>query len=217
MNTRAMKLLLSALLATACAATHAQSVMLVGAVGNRAAILIVNGGAPMTVGIGQTLQGVKLVAVQDGQVMIEAGGQRTVLRMDTPVSVGGSRGGSGRGRIVLSVSSGGHFLTQGAINGRAVSFLVDTGASVVALSASDAQRIGLDYTQSQPVRMNTANGLTQGYRVRLNSVRVGDVEVYEVDAVVTPQPMPHVLLGNSFINRFSMQRDASQMVLEERY
>ncbi len=53
--------------------------------------------------------------------------------------------------------------------------------------------------------------------MRLNSVRVGDVEVYDVEAIVSQQPMPYVLLGNSFISRFSMRRDADQMVLEKRF
>jgi aspartyl protease family protein len=67
------------------------------------------------------------------------------------------------------------------------------------------------------VRVGTANGLAQGWRVKLASVRIGDVEVYEVDAVVTPQGMPFVLLGNSYLNRFQMRRDNDQMVLERRY
>ncbi len=108
-------------------------------------------------------------------------------------------------------------MTQGTINGRTVNFMLDTGATAIGLSAADAQRIGLDFSKGQPIRMNTANGTTLGYRVRLNSVRVGDVEVYDIDAVVSQQPMPYVLLGNSFINRFSMRRDADQLVLEKRY
>ena len=85
------------------------------------------------------------------------------------------------------------------------------------MSVADATRIGLDYQKGTPVRMNTANGVAQGYRMRLDSVRVGDVEVRDIDAIVSQQPMPFVLLGNSFINRFSMRRDAEQMVLERRF
>ncbi|MBO9513780.1 MAG: retroviral-like aspartic protease family protein [Variovorax sp.] len=212
-----MKSLLPALLlAAACGMAHAQSVTLTGTIGSRA-ILVVNGGAPKTVAVGETYQGVKLVALQGDQATIESGGKRASLRMDTPLSIGGTGGGAGGSRIVLPVSSGGHFMAQGAINGRAVSFMLDTGATAVSMSEADAQRIGLDYTKGQPVRMNTANGVAQGYRVRLNSVRVGDVEVYDVEAIVSQQPMPFVLLGNSFIGRFSMRRDADQMVLEKRY
>ncbi|SEA43455.1 TIGR02281 family clan AA aspartic protease [Variovorax sp. YR216] len=214
---QARALLAAVVVSAACGFAHAQSVMLTGTIGSRA-ILIVDGSAPKTVAVGETFQGVKLVGLQGDQATVESGGKRVSIRMDTPVSIGGG-GGSGAGgtRIVLPVSSGGHFMTQGAINGRAVSFMVDTGATAVAMSEADAQRIGLDYTKGQPVQMNTANGTARAYRVRLNSVRVGDVEVYDVDGVVSQLPMPYILLGNSFISRFSMRRDADQMVLEKRY
>ena len=143
--------------------------------------------------------------------------KRVNLRMDTPVSIGGGTGTGGGSRIVLPADSRGHFMTQGAINGRTVTFMLDTGATSIALSAADAQRIGLDYSKGQRVQMNTANGVSSGYKLRLQSVRVGDVEVYDVEAIVSPQPMPFVLLGNSFISRFSMRRDADQMVLEKRF
>ncbi|RZI94286.1 MAG: TIGR02281 family clan AA aspartic protease [Variovorax sp.] len=214
-----MKAVAAALLMTAAAlsAHAADSVTLTGTIGSRA-ILIVNGGAPKTVAIGETFQGVKLVALQAQQATVEAGGKRISLAMDTPASIGGGGpGGAGGNRVVLSADSRGHFMTQGTINGRTVNFMLDTGATTVAMSAADAQRIGLDYSKGQPVRMNTANGVAPGYRLRLASVRVGDVEVYDIDAIVTEQSMPFVLLGNSFINRFSMRRDADQMVLEKRF
>ena len=211
------KPLLALLFAAACALAQAQSVTLTGTIGSRA-ILIVNGGAPKTLAIGESFQGVKLVSLQGEQATVEAEGKRVALRMDTPVSIGGGGPAGGGGtRIVLPASSGGHFMAQGAINGRSVNFMLDTGATTIALSAADAQRIGLDFSKGQPVRMNTANGVSQGYRVKLGSVRVGDVEVYDVDAIVSPEPMPYILLGNSFISRFSMRRDADQMVLEKRF
>jgi aspartyl protease family protein len=65
--------------------------------------------------------------------------------------------------------------------------------------------------------MNTANGQALGYLLTLNSVRIGDVEVQNVEAIVAQQAMPYVLLGNSFLTRFSMRRDNDQMVLERRF
>jgi aspartyl protease family protein len=214
-------LVVAAQLFIAAAVAHAAgSVTLTGTIGSRA-ILIVNGAPPKTVAVGETFQGVKLVSLQSEQAVVELDGKRVNLRMDTPVSIGGGGGGGGGSgggnRIVLPADSRGHFMTQGAINGRAVTFMLDTGATNVAMSAADAQRIGLDYSKGQPVQIGTANGTTSGYRLRLQSVRVGDVEVYDIDAVVSQQSMPFVLLGNSFINRFSMRRDADQMVLEKRY
>jgi aspartyl protease family protein len=212
-------LLLAGLLALAGAARAASSVTLTGTIGNRA-ILVVDGAAPKTVAVGERHRDVRLVSLADGQAVVETGdGRRATLRMDTPVSIGGTaRGAGGNGtRIVLPAGSGGHFLADGAINGRAVRFLLDTGATSVALSVADAERIGLDYQGGTPVRIGTANGVVQGWQVRLEAVRVGDVEVAGVEAIVAPQPMPYVLLGNSFIGRFSMRRDSDQMVLEKRY
>ena len=205
------------MLASASVLAQAEtSVMLTGTIGSRA-ILIVNGGAPKTVAVGETFQGVKLVALQAEQATVESGGKRIALRMDTPASIGGGGPSGGGNRIVLPADSRGHFMSQGTINGRTVNFMLDTGATTVAMSAADATRIGLDYSKGTPVRVSTANGVTAGYRLRLNSVRVGDVEVYDVDAIVSEQSMPFILLGNSFINRFSMRRDADQMVLEKRF
>ena len=202
---------------TTQAAHAADSVMLTGTIGSRA-ILVVNGSAPKTVAVGETFQGVRLVSVQSDQAVVESEGRRVALRMDSPVSIGGGgSAGGGGSRIVLPADSRGHFMTQGQINGRPVTFMLDTGATTVALSAADAQRIGLDYSKGRPVRMSTANGVAMGYLLRLGSVRVGDVEVHDIDAIVSEQSMPFVLLGNSFINRFSMRRDADQMVLEKRY
>ncbi len=213
-----LRLAAGLVLAGACVLAQAEtSVMLTGTIGSRA-ILIVNGGAPKTVAVGETFQGVKLIALQAEQATVESAGKRSTLRMDTPASIGGgSPSSAGGNRIVLPVDSRGHFMTQGTINGRTVNFMLDTGATLVALSAADATRIGLDYSKGTPVRFSTANGMAAGYRLRLNSVRVGDVEVYDVDAIVSEQSMPFILLGNSFINRFSMRRDADQMVLEKRF
>jgi aspartyl protease family protein len=127
----------------------------------------------------------------------------------------GSR--SSGNKIVLPVGDGGHFLAQGSINGKAAQFMVDTGATAVAMGAAEAKRLGLDYTSGRPVRMNTANGQALGYLLTLNSIRIGDVEVSNVEAIVSSQAMPFVLLGNSFLTRFSMRRDSDQMVLERRF
>jgi aspartyl protease family protein len=196
----------------------APSVALSGTVGNRA-ILVVGGGSPKTVAPGETHQGVKLIAVNNDQAVVDLQGKRHTLRVgDAPVSVGAGAGGGGKGsKVTLTAGSGGHFLSAGSINGKAVQFLVDTGATNVAMGVSEAERIGLNYKNGTPVRMSTANGVAQGYKLTLDSVRVGDVEVFGVDAVITPQPMPYVLLGNSFLNRFQMKRENELMTLEKRF
>ena len=209
--------LLPLLLLVAAASANAQSVTLSGMVGSKA-LLIVDGGEPKIVAAGESYKGVKIVSTAGDTAVIEISGKRYNTRIgDSPASVGGG-GGSGSGsKIVMSMGSGGHFMAQGSINGKATQFMVDTGATAVSLGAAQAKQMGLDYTAGKPVRMNTANGQTMGYLMTLNSVRVGDVEVFNVEAIVAQQSMPFVLLGNSFLTRFSMRRDSDQMVLERRY
>ena len=196
----------------------AQSVTLAGMLGGKA-LVIVDGSPPKSVGVGETHRGVKLIATLGDSATFEIAGKKLGMRVgDSPASVGGTGGGAPSGdKIVMTAGSGGHFLTQGLINGRAVQLVVDTGATVVSLGVQDAERIGLKYQAGEPVRMATANGTTTGWRIKLDSMRVGDVDVYNVDAVVTPGAMPFVLLGNSFLTRFQMTRTSDQMVLVKRY
>jgi aspartyl protease family protein len=201
---------------------HAQSVALAGMLGNKA-LLVVNGAPPKSVAAGETHMNVKVISASGDQAVLELNGKRHTLRVgDAPVSVGagagGQAGGSGRGnRIVLTAGSGGHFMTQGQINGKAAQFLVDTGATSISMTVADAERLGLDYKSGQRVQLSTANGVIPGWRTSLASVRVGDVEVFNVDAVVALRDMPFMLLGNSFLTRFQMLRENEQLILVRRY
>ena len=197
--------------------THAQAVALSGVLGSKA-LLVVDGGAPKAVAPGETYQSVKVVSTQGDNAVLEIGGQRQTLRVGgSPVSVGTPVGPGTGARIVLSAASDGHFVTQGLINSRPVQFLIDTGATTVGIGVSDAERIGLNYKQGQAVQVATANGVARGWKIQLSSVRLNDVEVQNVDAVITPFAMPYVLLGNSYLTRFQMTRTNEQMVLEKRF
>ncbi|NQW93155.1 MAG: TIGR02281 family clan AA aspartic protease [Polaromonas sp.] len=197
-------------------AVQAQTVALAGMLGSKA-LLVVNGTAPKTVAAGETHEGVKVISTSGDQAVVEQDGKKSTLRVgEAPVNMGASKSDGKGNRIVLVAGSGGHFMTAGQINGKAVQFMVDTGATSVAMGAQDAERAGVNFKAGQPVMMSTANGNVQGYRIKLDSVRVGDVEVFGVDAVVTPQPMPFMLLGNSFLTRFQMLRENDQMTLTKR-
>jgi aspartyl protease family protein len=215
---RSMRPLLLALaLLALCGGAAAQAVSLQGMLGNKA-LLVIDGGAPRSVAPGETLHGVKVLSTAGDEAVVEIKGRRQTLRIgESQVSVGGSGRAAPSNRIVMMAGSNGHFLSSGTINGRAVQFMVDTGASMVGLGISEAERVGLNYKAGQQVRMQTANGLVPAWLVKLSSVRIGDVEIYDVDAVVGSQSMPYVLLGNSFLSRFQMRRDNEQMVLERRY
>lgn len=214
MVTRAA-LLAACLLLTSLA--QAQSVALSGLLGDKA-LLVVDGTAPKSVAAGETHRGVKVISTRANQAVVEIAGVRQTLLLGTaPVSLRGQGSDEGESRIVLAAGGNGHFMTLGQINGNSARFLVDTGASFVALGADDAQRLGVHLKTAQPVVMGTANGSVQAWRVKLGSVRVGNVTLHDVDAVVMPAAMPHVLLGNSFLNRFQMTRTNDQLVLVRRY
>jgi aspartyl protease family protein len=213
-----LKRLLPMLLLVIAATAQSQSVTLSGMVGSKA-LLIVDGSAPKIVASGDSFQGVKVLSTQGDSAVLMVGGKRLNVRVgDAPASVGEQSGSKSSGsKIVLTAGDGGHFLTAGSINGKSVQFMVDTGATTIAMGAAEAKRMGIDYAAGKPVRMNTANGQALGYLLTLNSVRIGDVEVQNVEAIVAQQAMPYVLLGNSFLTRFSMRRDNDQMVLERRF
>ncbi|CAD5372969.1 conserved exported hypothetical protein [Rubrivivax sp. A210] len=199
------------------AATAQPQVVLAGRMGQKA--LFVIDGQPRTVGVGEAVGGLRLLG-WDGEVArIESGGRtRTLAPGTAPVQVAAQpRQGAGGGReIVIPAGQGGHFTTAGSIGGHRVEFMVDTGATLVSLGRNDAQRLGVDLRDATPGTMQTANGQVLVQLVTLPQLRVGDVEVSNVGAVVLPMPMPFVLLGNSFLGRFQMRRDNDVMRLEAR-
>jgi aspartyl protease family protein len=198
-------------------AANAQTVSMAGSIGDSKALLMING-APHTLAVGSTVKGVTLKRVMAGQAEIEIGGKSLLVAIGgAPASVGGGGGGGATGReILIAAGPGGHFVTSGQINGKPVQFMVDTGATVVAMGRQEAERLGIDWKKGQPGMGHTAAGVVTTHGVSLTSVRIGDVEVFGVNAMVLPTEMPFVLLGNSFLNRFSMRRDTNVMKLEKR-
>jgi aspartyl protease family protein len=110
-------------------------------------------------------------------------------------------------------------VTTVAVNGISMKFMVDTGATLVTLSSSDALRAGINYRSGQKATLQTANGTSAAYRVKLDTVRIGDITLNNVDgAVVEGNVLGDVgLLGLSFLNRLNMQREGSTMTLTRRF
>jgi aspartyl protease family protein len=204
------------LLALAAApAVQAQTVVLAGRMGERA--LLVIAGRPRTVAVGESADGVRLLRWVDDHAEVEYQGRAVRLRVGaTPAQLGGTQVVSPAREVVITAGPGGHFTTSGAINGQAVSFMVDTGATLVALGRDQAERLGIDLSNARPAMTQTANGPVPVQLVTLNSVRVGELELANVGAAVLPMPMPMVLLGNSFLARLQMRRDNDVMRLERR-
>lgn len=193
---------------------EAQDVGLAGILGSKA-MLVFNGGEPQTVRVGETVDGVKVLAVQGEQVIVEIGGKKRPLHVGQHAV--GAPAADGSGKITMTADAQGHFFTTGNINGTSVRFLVDTGASMISLGATDARRIGLDFNRGQKGLSNTANGQAVVSKIQLDTVRIGDITLHNVDALIHQNEMPMALLGMSFLNRMEMQRDGSTMTLKKRF
>jgi len=207
-NCSVLALCLAAVLPAAAA-----DIRFVGAIGDKAAILVIDGGAPRTVKVGQKLGPVTVLAVEREHAVVDIEGeQRTLLRGQHFQA-----SASDRQSTVLAADGRGHFLAEGAVNGKPVRFVVDTGATVVALPASEAVRLGIDYRKGKRAQTKTANGVVQVYRVNLARVKVGAIELSSVEGIVIEQGLDIVLLGMSFLSRVDMKHDGQTMTLMKRF
>lgn len=201
------------LLLSFAASAHAANVSLVGLLGGKALVSI-DGGKPRTMAVGESRDGIVLKAITGQQAVFEIDGRTHRVTMGQHFATAGDSGGT---QIVLQADGQGHFFTRGTINGAGVHFLVDTGATSVALSAADAKRMGINYYNAPRGQVSTANGTANAYRVKFDTIRIGDVSLNNVDGLVLESDMPYALLGMSFLNRMEMNRDGATMTLRRRY
>ena len=208
------KLLVLALLSAVPAS--AADVTVVGLFPSKAVVTI-NRGQPRILSIGQTTaEGVKLVSVDGTAAVLEIDGKRQRLEMgqhfETPAQ------GGERTSVTLAPDSRGHFVADAQVNGGHMRLLVDTGATMVRLSTADAQRLGIDYSKGEPGWSIVADGRrVPNYRLKLDSVTIGGLTLYNVDATVGEGGMGLGLLGMSFLSRTEMRREGQNLTLTKRY
>ena len=181
------------------------------------AILVIDGSPPRTLRVGQVSpEGVRLVAADGREAVVEAGGRRQSLPLGQAIAT--QRPTGGRQQAILQGDRQGHFWASGEINGASVRMLVYTGATLITLSAGMARRLGVNYLSGTPTQTSTANGLVRGWKVTLAQVRVGDITLHGIEAAVHEgDNLPIILLGMSFLNRVEMQRDGDRMTLLRRF
>jgi aspartyl protease family protein len=180
------------------------------------AVIVGRNGKPKVYREGDVLpNGARLIQATRESAVIESGGKRRTVVMGTNMSAAPRSDGSGR--AVLTADAHGHFETMGTINGGSVRFLVDTGATLISMGVNDARRIGIDYTKGERALSSTANGVARVYRVRLDTVKVGDITLNNVEGSVHEGSMPFVLLGMSFLNRVEMNRQGDALTLVKRF
>ena len=210
------RILLCLGLACAAAGASAAEVSLIGVIGTKAAVLAVDGGEPKTVKVGQAWRGIKVLQVEKERARVEIDGVKRTLDLGQHYR-SDPAGAGDRPSVTLAADGSGHFFAEGSVNGNRMRFVVDTGATLIALPGADAQRLGLDYRKGPRGITQTANGPVAVYQVRLDRVRIGGIELHAVDGVVIEQGLPVALLGMSFLNRVEMRRDGDSMTLIRRF
>lgn len=168
--------------------------------------------------VGEKVQGnMRLLAANSEKAVFEIKGRRIVLSMsesdairtDLPVS---------SGHMAQLISNGGLYSVTGVVNGQLADFVVDTGASYVTMSPQQAQMLHLDYrSNARKIMMNTANGKSTAHVFTVKSIRIGGIELHNVEAAVMNNlASSKILLGMSFLKQVDMQHGPGMMVLKQR-
>lgn len=150
---------------------------------------------------------------------VESGGARITYQNETrlyPIVRDFSRGYQAPKQTLatLRMNELGQYVTPGSINGQGVSFQLDTGANVVALSQTEADRLGLDYLEAEQAVADTAQGRVNIWRLSLNKVKIGELELSNVQGAIVEGRYPtYILLGMSFLSRVKMQEDQGVITL----
>lgn len=195
----------------------AADVSVIGVFPGKGAVLVIDGGEPRSARIGQKIGDLTLVSVDKAGAVVEEAGRRRTIPLGQHVS-GAPSGAARTPSVTLAADSRGHFVASGTVNGSAMSFMVDTGATFVSIPGKDARRLGIDFTKGQKGVTQTANGPAPVYRIKLDSIKLGDIELLNVDAMVLDGGgLTESLLGMSFLSRVEMRRDGQTMTLIRRF
>lgn len=161
-------------------------------------------------------EGVTLVEANSKYAIVEVAGQRRKLTLSR--KVGGTYQAPEVDELRLTSGLNGHYWVDGRINSGRTRFLVDTGASSIAMSSVEARRLGIDYSRGRLSKVGTAAGEVTAHEVTLNTVSVGPITLRNVAAVVVEGDSPsEVLLGNSFLHRVNIRIEEGKMIMKARY
>lgn len=182
---------------------------------NGSAILLIDGAQHMLREGARSPEGVLLVSANGKQAIVEVEGKKRTIQLTRRISTQFAK--ADKAEVRIPSSNGGHYRASGLINGKAVNYLVDTGATTIAMNYREAERLGIAYRGGMIVNVSTANGLTQAYLVNLESVSVGNILIHQVAAAVSTTDSPtEILLGNSYLSKVDLKIDQGVLVLKER-
>lgn len=180
------------------------------------AVLTINGKQRL-LRSGQTSpEGVSLVSATLERAVVSYAGQRRRLALSERVA--GSYKQRTQDVVTLNADTLGQYRTQIIIGGQPVACLVDTGASVVAISSAQADRLGINYLAGRKGQVVTANGRATSYYVELSEVTLGGITQHNVSAAIVEGFYPEeVLLGMSFLRALRMEEGSGVMSLTRQY
>jgi len=163
-------------------------------------------------------EGVKLVSADSAGAVFEYHGRTLERQLDGRVHAA-AESPKGHDDVLIFRDRWGMFKTVGSVNGLPVKFLVDTGASSVAMNSAQARRLGIDFrVQGEPIYVSTASDVTQAYQLKLDVVKVGSIQLRNVTAVVMDGAQPtEVLLGMSFLGHLEMLNKGDKLILRRKY
>ncbi len=203
------------LLNSAVVWSDALNIMVVGLFSGQAVLTINNKQRLLKVGK-TSPEGVTLIAATSQNAILEVDGVQKEYLLGS--QIGGDFGPPPEQTVVNLWPTNGMYLTPGSINGFSVDFLVDTGASAIALNIATAKRLGLNYLDGRRIGVKTASGVSGAYAVTLDQVQVGDIKLYNVEAMVLDGAEPAVaLLGMTFLGQLDMQRTGEKMELKKKF
>jgi len=209
-------LLLAALLPSVPESRAAPDVRVVGLFSGRAVVQI--DGRQTVLRVGEAgPQGVRLLTADSESALLEIDGEQVDARLDGRVTARKREATVEEFQVWRDTR--GMYTTVGSINGLPVSFLVDTGATQVALNSAQARRLGIDYrVTGTEAAVTTASGVEHAWMVMLDSVKVGELEQRNVGAVVIEGPQPETaLLGMSYLGRLEITNSGQLMTLRKKY
>ena len=211
------KVVAAVVLYTGAAPCFATQVELVGLFKEKA-VLVVDGQRHIVAVGDESPEGVKVVSVAPDHAVLVVDGKRAPYRLGQSGSFSTTYDDSGGTEVGISPDEFGMYHTHGHINGTSIKFLVDTGATTIAISGSQARRLGIDFKrEGRRIPIGTASRTEIGFLVKLTRVKVGGIEIYNVPAVVLDGEEPReALLGNSFLNRVEMQRENGVLRLRKK-
>jgi aspartyl protease family protein len=209
-------LILLALIASVPCAIALEKIVVLGLFKDKAIVEIDGRKRSLTAGA-TSPEGVRLIAANSSEALIEVNGKPGTYTLGTHI---GSTYASVSPQATVQIwpDATGMYTVDGSINQFPIKFLVDTGASTVAMNKHQAKRLGLDYKfNSVEGAATTASGIARTYYLTLKRVKVGEIELNEVPAVVVDGDFPLVsLLGMSFLNRVGMMRNGRVLELHKK-